>query len=432
MVGQHHVHCGYTMGASYCSFGCSHCYLPSNANRAPLPSLAEMQAQIDANRRLIGPGGGLQITGGDVVDAYWRAGRPEELIDIVRYATDAGVVPMLMTHGQVLLEQPALLDRLVLRGGLRKIAIHIDITQAGRPGYPIRSLKSEADLHPLRQRFVDLILAARRRTGVRFYAAHTVTVTERNLASVGEIFRWLFADPRHLDVFRMVSLQPEAAVGRTRPSQTPVTPEQTWKEICAALGRDLSKDGLWFGHPDCSHSTTLLVLLPPRHRQYGSSDQEPRVIDLISDDTASRAFWPALLATFGGIGSRGERQLEANLRRLGVFLRHPAMVGKLVGYAFAVRRREDLRLVELIRAFLGGRLRALGIVQHNFMSADEVAEPRSDEVEKRLAACCFRGAVRRGGDWVAMPMCAMNGDYREALYSAQIASAGREEQAFSG
>ena len=122
VVGRHLVHCGFTMGASYCSFGCTHCYLPNNANRVPIPGFDEMKQQIDANRRLIGPGGGLQITGGDVVDAYWRAGRAEELVALVRYANDTGVIPMLMTHGQTLLEQPDLLVSLVSEGGLRKLA----------------------------------------------------------------------------------------------------------------------------------------------------------------------------------------------------------------------------------------------------------------------------------------------------------------------
>ncbi len=282
VVGRHHVHCGYTLGPSYCSFGCTHCYLPANANRVPLPSLAEMRAQIDANRRLIGPGGGLQITGGDVVDAYWRAGRAEELVTIVRHANDAGVVPMLMTHGQVLLEHPDYLERLVRRGGLRKLAIHIDVTQAGRRGYPIKGLESEVGLHPLREKFVDLILDVRRRTGVAFHAAHTVTVTERNLGSIAEILRWLISDPRHLDAFRMISLQPEADVGRTRHSQNPVTPEQTWRTICSAVGVELPRDNLWFGHPDCSHFTTLLVLYPPRShakpesRQSRAQPESPR------------------------------------------------------------------------------------------------------------------------------------------------------------
>jgi hypothetical protein len=56
--GRHLTHCGFTTGASYCSFHCTHCYLPKNANQVPMPSLAQMKEQIDANRRFQGPGGG--------------------------------------------------------------------------------------------------------------------------------------------------------------------------------------------------------------------------------------------------------------------------------------------------------------------------------------------------------------------------------------
>ena len=73
-MGRQMVHCGFTMGAPYYSFGCTHCYLPSNANRVPIPSFDEMKAQIDANRRMVGWSGTLQITGGDLPDAYWRGG----------------------------------------------------------------------------------------------------------------------------------------------------------------------------------------------------------------------------------------------------------------------------------------------------------------------------------------------------------------------
>ncbi len=417
VVGQHHVHCGYTLGPSFCSFGCSHCYLPRNANRVPLPSLAEMKAQVDANRRTVGAGGGLQITGGDVVDAYWREDRQDELIRIVRYANDAGVVPMVMTHGQRLLEHPDYLARLVSEGGLRKLAIHIDITMAGRPGYPVGSLDSEADLHPLRERFVDLILQVRRRTGVRFSAAHTVTVTERNIESVAEIMRWLISDPRHLDAFRMISLQPEADVGRTRLSKLPVTPEQTWREVCAGVGLDLPRDSFLVGHPDCSHLSSLLVLYP------SASPETPRVINLFDDDDTSRYFLSSMLATFGGIGARGESHSEANLRRLGLVLRYPSSLWRVARFAGFIARREGVGFVDLVRVLLGrGHFRVLSVVQHNFMSAAEVAEPRSERVEKRLAACSFRGAVRRRGDWVDVPMCAMNANEREDLYSAQIDS----------
>ena len=57
MVGRYWAQCGFTMGPAYCSFGCSHCYLPGNANRVPMPSLEEMKAQVDANRAAIGEGG---------------------------------------------------------------------------------------------------------------------------------------------------------------------------------------------------------------------------------------------------------------------------------------------------------------------------------------------------------------------------------------
>jgi len=77
LAGRHLTHCGFTTGASYCSFHCTHCYLPENANQVPIPSLTQMKEQIDANRLFQGPGGGLQITGGDVADAYWRAGRQD-------------------------------------------------------------------------------------------------------------------------------------------------------------------------------------------------------------------------------------------------------------------------------------------------------------------------------------------------------------------
>ena len=84
-----------------------HASLPTGKRQSiPIPDLAEMFDQIDANLRFQGPGGGLQIPGGDVIDAYWRAGRSKELVQIVGYAVSVGLVPMLMTHGQTLLGSP--------------------------------------------------------------------------------------------------------------------------------------------------------------------------------------------------------------------------------------------------------------------------------------------------------------------------------------
>ena len=71
-----------------------------------------------------------------MADAYWRAGKQNELIEIVRYSNEVGLVPMLMTHGQTLLEHPEFLEALVVEGGLRQVAVHIDTTRAGRHGFP--------------------------------------------------------------------------------------------------------------------------------------------------------------------------------------------------------------------------------------------------------------------------------------------------------
>ena len=74
-----------------------------------------------------------------------------------------------------------------------------------------------------------------------------------------------------------------------------------------------------------------------------------------------------------------------------------------------------------------GRVRGLNIVMHNFMDAAEAASG-DREVEERLVACSFRGAVKREGDWVAVPMCSMNAEEREQIYAEQI-DAGRPASA---
>ncbi len=441
VVGRQLTHCGYTMGAAYCSFGCTHCYLPRNANKTPLPSLAEMKEQIDANRRLVGANGGLQITGGDVVDAYWRAGQPDELVEIVRYANQVGVLPMLMTHGQVLLENPEFLERLVAVGGLRKLSLHIDMTQAGRPGFPIAELSRESDLNPLRQQFVELIHQTRQRTGKFLTGAHTVTVSQANLDSIGDIVTWLAADRRRCNAIRILSFQPEAAVGRTRirpplngrkstgpetadttevnaetscspetADTTAVDAETSWARVCAAAGMDLPRDNFWFGHSACSNMTTLLLLYP-----------EGRAINLMKTDPPSRAFWGYVLRSFGGIGSRSGDPFEANIRRLGLVLRHPGIVLRALTYAHHLMKSHDLswrRLLALARQPPG----VLTVALHNFMSEEEIAEPRSAEVIQRLHTCAFRGAVLRNGEWEAVPMCTMNAVEREQLYEIQIAA----------
>ena len=414
LAGRHLTHCGFITGASYCSFHCTHCYLPQNANDVPIPSLVDVKEQIEANRRFQGPGGGLQITGGDVADAYWRAGRQQELIEIVRHANRVGLVPMVMTHGQTLLEHPDFLEALVVDGGLRQIAIHIDMTQAGRHGYPINRLTSEGDLHPVREAFTQLALGVRERTGLPLELAHNCTVTERNIDSVVEIVRWFLDDPRRSRIWRILSFQPEANTGRTTFSENPVTPAMVWKKLCQGMGLELDGSAYIGGHPDCNQGTTLLI------DQRGGS-----YLPVLPNDSKTRALFTEVLTTLGAVSTMTTDSLLP-YRVAGAFAQHPRLALRCVAHAFKLGASGQIP-PRFVRALLIGRAHTLNIGTHNFMHTSQVANAPNDRViQARLDACVFKGAVkdRATGNWEAVPMCVMNQSRWSELHAERVAGAG--------
>ncbi len=412
LSGRHLTHCGFTTGASYCSFHCTHCYLPKNANQVPMPSYVQMKEQIDANRRFQGPGGGLQITGGDVADAYWRSGRQQELIEIVRHTVNVGLVPMLMTHGQTLIEHPEFLEALVVEGGLRQMAVHIDMTQAGRHGYPIWRVNSERDLHPVREAFTRLACNLRGRTGLPLELAHNCTVTERNIDSVAEIVRWFLADPKRSCIWRILSFQPEADTGRTIFSKNPATPQEVWQKICHGIGLQLDGSAYIGGHPDCNQGATLLV-----ERRRG------RFLALLPDDPKTKALFSEILASVGAIStvtSDGGSLLP--YRVAGAFARHPKLAARSLSRLLALIVSGRIPFL-FVRAIATGQVQTINIGTHNFMDASRVANAANDPLTKsRLDACVFKGAVknRATGEWEAVPMCAMNQNRWSDLYEERL------------
>ncbi len=419
LAGRHLTHCGFTTGASYCSFRCTHCYLPANANEVPIPSLAQMKEQIDANRRFQGPGGGLQITGGDVADAYWRAGRQPELIEITRYAVSVGLVPMLMTHGQTLLEHPEFLEALVVEGGLRQVAVHIDLTQAGRHGFPINRLTSESDLHPVRETFTKLAAHIRQKTGLPLELAHNCTVTERNIDSVAEVVRWFLADPARSRLWRILSFQPEADTGRTVFSAHPVTPKIVWQKLCEGMGLQLDGSAYLGGHPDCNQGASLLV-----------EQRSGRYLPLLPNDDKTKRLFADILATIGAISTMTTDSPGATsllpYRAAGAFARHPRLAGRSLWRAAALIASGQVP-APFLRALITGRAHTINIGTHNFMDARQVANaPNDPVVQARLDACVCKGAVknRATGDWEAVPMCAMNQSRWSALYAEWLIEAG--------
>ena len=368
-----------------------------------------MKEQIDANRRFQGPGGGLQITGGDVADAYWRAGRQNELVEVIRYARAQGLVPMLMTHGQTLIENPQFLEQLVVEGGLRQVSVHIDMTQAGRHGFPIGRVKSEADLHPVREAFTELAQTLRAKTGLPLEFALSCTVARRNLDDVPEIIRWYLEDPERTRIWRMISFQPEADTGRTIFSEKPITPALVWEKICAGTNLPLRRDASIFGHPDCNSWASILV-------SQGTGDYCP----LLPDDPKWDHVFGEVLERIGGLSLVTDDARTAPYRLLGVLARHPLLALRLVWHLgrHAVRGRLPLRMLP---AVMRGEVHTVGIGMHNFMDAATVATAESNTVVKaRLDSCVFKGAVKERGEWVAVPMCKMNEAKWSEVYAQRL------------
>ncbi len=397
-VGRREEGCGATIGAMpRCDFGCTGCYLGRDANGVPPLGVAEVKDQMRVLRRRLGPWGNLQLTDGEVLL------RPlDDVVELLQYARRIGLVPMLMTHGDHLRRRPGLLEHLVVHGGLVELSIHIDSTQRGRQGY--LDARCETDLMPLRDEFAGMIRAARARTGRPLRVASTVTVTRDNLPEVGTVVAWFV---RNADAFRIVSFQPAAAVGRTRPEVAGgVGMDELWRGIAKGVGF-ASDNQWWFGHPQCSRLITGLVAERP-----GESNRYTVVG--FGGGPIDHRFLDGFLANWGGISFRAEGRALNLARVLGMACRHPGFaLGVAPRFAWSlVRRLDPQRPARLAFRLLTGRARvhSLTIGSHHFMSAQEMATPQG---QQRLANCIFTVPV----DGELVSMCEVNAtDLRRRFY----------------
>ena len=129
----------------------------------------------------------------------------------------------------------------MVEGGLRQVSVHVDLTQAGRHGYPIQRVKHESDLHPVREAFTQLARDIRLRTGAPLEYALSFTVTQNNVDEVPEVIRWYLADPERTHIWRMLSFQPEADTGAHHFSRERALPERVWKKFARAQGSPWKK-----------------------------------------------------------------------------------------------------------------------------------------------------------------------------------------------
>ncbi|HEV8618540.1 MAG TPA: radical SAM protein [Candidatus Udaeobacter sp.] len=384
-MGRQYAGCGATIGLMpKCDFACTGCYLNADANRARPAPLSEVKEQLRQIRAWLGPCGNVQLTDGEV-----SLREESQLVEIIAYARTLGLVPMLMSHGETFRRRSGLLERLMQRGGLTEVCIHVDTTQRGRrDGY--RTAQTEADLDGLRAEFARLIRTARARTGLRLEAASTVTVTQHNLKDVPGIVRWFLANA---DAFKMVSLQPLADVGRTDRLLKGVAADELWLRIAEGTGDPTIQRGEgWLGHPACSRFVQGLAV--PRRNA-------TTFVPLYRRDQADEMqTLDELLERLGGVSFRLDNQARAWRRAGGIAFRHGG---------FAVRRLLPY-FVRLLRRTGSLNANYFCIVSHHFMSA---AEMETAQGEERLAACAFRVPINGRLE----SMCAVNAlGLREAYY----------------
>jgi len=416
MLGRHQEGCGATIGVMpRCDFDCTGCYLGRDADFARPLSVAEIKQQITLLRSRLGDGGNLQVTDGEVTL------RPvAELIEILRFVREKGLVPMVMTHGDVFRRRPQLLKRLVMEGGLTEVCFHIDITQKGRTGAPYRNAESEIVLNPLRAEFAALVRQIRAETGVRLRVATTLTVTSGNVHEMKDVVAWLL---RNSDVFRIISFQPVAQVGRTVAGIGPVETSTLWAQIQLGLFGDtgtvaaIEEAQWWMGHPACNRFVMGFVV-----RRNG---EQPRYYPVSArENWPERKFLHRFYDRWGGVSFRDDTSTQATARVLGMLLQSPLLFFKDLSkmlwiYLNRVSCRRPWRtLWEIIT----GRTKVsyLTIVSHHFMDREEL---ETSEGQERVAHCVFHVPVN--GELVSMCEVNANGIRGRAYRQSSVV---REER----
>jgi molybdenum cofactor biosynthesis enzyme MoaA len=396
IAGVNAVGCGATHSVmERCNFSCTSCYLSEAAQATEPAAFDEVCQQLNELRAWLGPGGKCQITSGEVallpVEALGR---------IVTYARRIGLDPMVMTNGERLLDDPDYLTTLVRDYGLRKVSFHVDTTQRGRPGW--RPEQTEAELHPLRDRFADLVRRTRRQTGQILHAAMTMTVTGANAHGVADVIDWCLDNA---DAMRLVSFLPVAPVGRTKDeSDDYLDLGGVWQRICRGAGRLLNRDALRFGHGECNITAPVVVLRAGTRRHVVEVVRAGKGWDRRIMRRALREFAPTLHVDEGFL--RTVTRVVAGL------LRRPLALLELAAYGLYRGWTERATLGAIVRAVCTRgqvQLRPQLLVVHRFMGAEEID---TDLGRERLQSCVFRVPV----DGEMVSMCEVNaGDIRRRL-----------------
>jgi hypothetical protein len=252
-LGQHAVGCEGTHGVfPRCNLACTPCYHSRDANRVRVDgahTVNQVRQQMRLLRRLRGPHAHAQLIGGEVTLLP-----PDDHAEALLAMREEGREPMSMSHGDF--DYDYLTALALGPDGKRRLdrvsfAGHFDMLMFGRRG--IERPTDEASLNSYRQRFTAMFARLHREHGVRYFLAHNMTVTPRNLDQIAGVIR----DCRDYG-FGLFSFQPAAFVGddrRWHEGYRDTTAEDVWAQIEAGAGTRLPFRALQIGDERCNRTT---------------------------------------------------------------------------------------------------------------------------------------------------------------------------------
>jgi len=399
MLGRRTAGCEGTHGVfPRCNLACTPCYHSREANRVRVDgahTVAEIDRQMAFLREQRGPGQNAQLIGGEVTLLS-----PDDHAAALQAMIDHGRKPMSMSHGDFDYEylEALALDPRTGRPRFRHLSFagHFDSLMFGRRG--IKRARSEAELHPYRQRFCDMFARLEREHGVTSYLAHNMTVTPRNLGEVAQVIR-----DCHSLGFRMFSFQPAAAVGNTnrwKEDYDEIDQDRVWAEVERGAGARIPYKVAQIGDERCNRTG---------YGAYVGERWVPFLDDRCpADHTARDVFFNAV----GGLDFAAPARLTtARLAR--VAAREPRLVTEAVRFAGRWTRRAGVRALAHDRPF------AVTFVMHAFMDARNVRpaweglqrgelsdDPRIRATQERLQACSYAMSHPESGTLV--PACAQH------------------------
>ncbi len=337
-----------------CNLDCTLCYLSENSERVKDIPIQEVFRRIDRIDEQFGAPTAVQITGGDPT-----LRKREELVAIVRYTREKGLLPTLMTNG--IKATRDMLEELA-EAGLNDVAFHVDVTQE-RKGY-----RTEADLDPIREEYIE------RARGIPIAVIFNTTVCRENFDEIPAMVRFF---RKHADVVGMASFQLQADTGRgvLRERDRVISLQTVREQIVAGAEIPISWDTILIGHPGC-------------HRIGITLEANGNLHDLNDDPE----FFNRFLADFQHVMLDRREPRRAVSALLAELRRRP-------GFAWQALRFAGRKAWGMKRDLLasGGRVHKLSFFVQNFMDASAL-EP------DRIHACSFMVMTANG----PVSMCAHN------------------------